>query len=529
MSTLNTPVLILNKHYVAVGVASAKHAICMLFRGTAEVVDQDESKRFNTYDFGSWAELSEFKAEFEKADYSWVQSVKQALAVPPIVRLLSYGEFKKRTPKFNRHNVFLRDNGTCFDGSTLVQLKNGNWSPIKDINIGDEVLTSNGCSVVLDKQSKISNKPRFVVKPYLGLPVVCTGDHRFLSNNGHYIKAADLKGHKIMWPLTGGNGRGISLDLALLIGYYAAEGCVIGKDKRHTRFTIAPEEDEIASDIKRLVRTLYDKYTSDVLRVDKRTGSVYRVLGITSKLVASTMLKYVSGNRARIKKFALDPCLFNAGIVNNILRGILAGDGCVVRVRDSVCQVLTTSSRVLALQVQRMMWRVGKLASIVEGRQYKFNPGAKVYFVRWYNSSRHLGKIVAIDGKKYVEAPIQYINEITHNDVVWDISVAVDHNFVTESGIVHNCQYCGRKFKSADLSLDHIIPKSKGGKLEWTNVVCACLKCNVKKGSRPLSECGMHLIKQPVAPARMFDIPKNHHKSWASFVDAAYWGTELKD
>ena len=48
----------------------------------------------------------------------------------------------------------------------------------------------------------------------------------------------------------------------------------------------------------------------------------------------------------------------------------------------------------------------------------------------------------------------------------------------------HLCQYCGRHFPAHLLSIDHVVPRSRGGETTWENVVCACLTCNVKKGGR---------------------------------------------
>lgn len=66
----------------------------------------------------------------------------------------------------------------------------------------------------------------------------------------------------------------------------------------------------------------------------------------------------------------------------------------------------------------------------------------------------------------------------------------------------HRCQYCGNHYSSPRLSLDHVMPKSRGGPDTWENIVCACLKCNVDKGGRTPDEAGMHLIREPVKPKR---------------------------
>ena len=66
----------------------------------------------------------------------------------------------------------------------------------------------------------------------------------------------------------------------------------------------------------------------------------------------------------------------------------------------------------------------------------------------------------------------------------------------------HQCQYCGKSFSPIDLSVDHVIPRSRGGKTSWENVVCCCLRCNSKKGDRTPSEAGMDLIAEPKRPQR---------------------------
>ena len=59
------------------------------------------------------------------------------------------------------------------------------------------------------------------------------------------------------------------------------------------------------------------------------------------------------------------------------------------------------------------------------------------------------------------------------------------------------CQYCGRRFPSSELSLDHVVPRSRGGQSTWTNIVCACTRCNARKGGRLPAEANMHLIRRP--------------------------------
>lgn len=62
------------------------------------------------------------------------------------------------------------------------------------------------------------------------------------------------------------------------------------------------------------------------------------------------------------------------------------------------------------------------------------------------------------------------------------------------------CQYCGKSFFPGELTLDHVIPRAKGGKTSWKNIVSCCSSCNVKKADRTPEEAGMRLIKQPITP-----------------------------
>jgi 5-methylcytosine-specific restriction endonuclease McrA len=94
------------------------------------------------------------------------------------------------------------------------------------------------------------------------------------------------------------------------------------------------------------------------------------------------------------------------------------------------------------------------------------------------------------------------------------------------------CQYCGKSFPMSELSLDHVVPRSRGGITSWENIVCACVACNVRKGGRTPHEARMHLIRQPVKPRRSpllsIKLGNPKYESWRSFVDSAYWNVDLR-
>jgi 5-methylcytosine-specific restriction endonuclease McrA len=94
------------------------------------------------------------------------------------------------------------------------------------------------------------------------------------------------------------------------------------------------------------------------------------------------------------------------------------------------------------------------------------------------------------------------------------------------------CQYCGKRFSTQELSLDHVTPRSQGGKATWENIVCCCIKCNVKKGGRTPEQAHMHLITKPVKPKRSpvinIRLADERYWTWKQFLDNAYWTVELK-
>lgn len=97
----------------------------------------------------------------------------------------------------------------------------------------------------------------------------------------------------------------------------------------------------------------------------------------------------------------------------------------------------------------------------------------------------------------------------------------------------NTCQYCGRRLKSKDLNIDHVVPRSRGGMDTWENLVCACVACNIRKGSRLPEEAGMALVREPfrptLNPAIVAQIGSQQYASWKSFLDEAYWNVELEE
>ncbi len=105
----------------------------------------------------------------------------------------------------------------------------------------------------------------------------------------------------------------------------------------------------------------------------------------------------------------------------------------------------------------------------------------------------------------------------------------------------HKCQYCGKKKSLSELNIDHIIPKSKGGKNTWENLTCACISCNSKKRDRTPKEANMKLLNHPVKPTIYLMFKKylnglkiEDAKEWVhffpqDFISEAYWSVSLID
>jgi 5-methylcytosine-specific restriction endonuclease McrA len=94
----------------------------------------------------------------------------------------------------------------------------------------------------------------------------------------------------------------------------------------------------------------------------------------------------------------------------------------------------------------------------------------------------------------------------------------------------YTCQYCGSQPGPKELTIDHLVPKSRGGKSEWTNCVLACLKCNARKANLSVRDAKMTLRKVPKKPkwTALAHIPQSQRRmSWNAFISDAYWNIEL--
>lgn len=112
ISTLNTSVLVLNRFFMAVHVVSARRAFVLLYREMAEVIHLEDNLYAN-YDFSSWCEISELRSTEREPSEDWIRTVSFELQVPRVIRLYRYDRVPKQSLRFNRRNLFARDEHRC--------------------------------------------------------------------------------------------------------------------------------------------------------------------------------------------------------------------------------------------------------------------------------------------------------------------------------------------------------------------------------------------------------------------------------
>ncbi|MEL6189440.1 MAG: HNH endonuclease, partial [Myxococcota bacterium] len=104
MTVLDSSVLVLNRLYQPVNITTVRRAFTLLYQGTAKAIDD----QFQTFDFESWAELSE---TVHSTDI--IQTVSSSILVPRVIVLQIFDRFPRMHVRFSRQNIFLRDQSTC--------------------------------------------------------------------------------------------------------------------------------------------------------------------------------------------------------------------------------------------------------------------------------------------------------------------------------------------------------------------------------------------------------------------------------
>lgn len=95
----------------------------------------------------------------------------------------------------------------------------------------------------------------------------------------------------------------------------------------------------------------------------------------------------------------------------------------------------------------------------------------------------------------------------------------------------NTCQYCGCKPGLENLTIEHILPRSRGGITSWDNCVIACIACNKTKANMTLAESGFKLLKKPIRPRwdMFFEPEAIKIESWRKFLSEVYWNIPLEE
>ncbi|EMI44472.1 HNH endonuclease [Rhodopirellula sp. SWK7] len=109
---LDTNVLVLNRFYMPIRVVNVRRALTLLYRECAEVIDCDDGQ-YVSYDFGSWCELSQLAAADKQPGEEFLKAVDFEVKVPRIARLTRFDRMPAQTVRFNRRNLFARDEYRC--------------------------------------------------------------------------------------------------------------------------------------------------------------------------------------------------------------------------------------------------------------------------------------------------------------------------------------------------------------------------------------------------------------------------------
>jgi hypothetical protein len=357
----------------------------------------------------------------------------------------------------------------CVDEATPILTDKG-YVAAFDICPGDKVLTRDGYHTVNAVRVKEPEQKVYVVKPYYGEPLTVTEDHRILvgtyTNPTHQASRQANRTWKtpselaqwdeLMTPKMYLSYRTeecepadpVSPAAARLLGWWMAEGNYGYKrpDGGYYRigFTLNVNESELATAILADCKEVFGDVSISTKVLTHPGGTHSLGVVVYARDAADFIQRWTQGGYAGDKAFRDEVMTWPVSLQRHLLGAMWDGDGCVTadtRTQTAVYDYSTISHR-LALQVQELCHRQGRLASLVHGiNRGGGYGGSDCYHVRYRpDAAASFGKLIK---PGLIEVPVQYVREIDEYDrVVVDISVDGKPEFVTSSGIVHNCGYC---------------------------------------------------------------------------------------
>lgn len=523
-------VLLLDKNYVALNIIGWKKTLKLLVNGKAEPVHNGQKPKIIPYAKGNFI-------------------------IPSVVRLLTSVPWRAHpaSVKFTRKNVIIRDNMTCFTPNMLVLMSNGSFVPIKEIKIGDKIIDGFGKEQIVEFVNKeYVNKIIYEIRKIgNGDSIFATPDHPFLiyENNNYIWKSARelttndyLCEPKIFIPKNKiinqidlfdfcrskylkmfGNGMikhysgkpinriiRCNNNLGRLIGYFLSEGSVC---KNTTTFSFNIIEKEYHTDVIMLVKEIFGINSAVHNFPDRHTTVIVCCSSIMAKFFKNLCL-LTGEKRVLNKNYSID-------FLHGILSGISRGDGnfnkklyrCTIMlsvqnlIRDlfiisNICGIYPTLSKT-------GIRKDGRIYKSVIFNAENFNAISKIANLNFEKYASNLKKSDRLFNLNHILAKVSRINSVEYNGLVYNLQISGSNSFVVNNTSVHNCQYCGSKVNKAEITIDHIVPVSRGGQSTFQNCVVCCMKCNNTKADRTPSEVQMTLLYKPGQPS-FADLYRNH-------------------
>ncbi len=180
-------------------------------------------------------------------------------------------------------------------------------------------------------------------------------------------------------------------------------------------------------------------------------------------------------------------------------------------------------------------WAAVNVATVARALTLLFNEAAKVVDVSDYQAFTwsDWAKINPRDGDLFIQSTsirlrVPEVIVLTAYDGMPETAVTFSRRNIFKRDH-YTCQYCGKQPGMEELTLDHVLPKSREGTTVWTNTVLACLPCNKRKANRTPDEAGMHLRSKPAKPSwrPAYAMRIERPESWSKFMSEAYWNIEL--
>ena len=511
MNLMRKPVLQLNSCLEPVRIIWARKALTLLTKGKAIVVVHTD------------------------------REIYPGIFMPSVIRLLEYKFVPIRMQTLSRKNIFMRDGYRCFGAGTRILMANGRQIPIEQVSVGDRVIDADGSPTsVLALGNSIAENAVKLRHRGSSEVTITTADHEFLTPDGSYVPIGEepeylvfprhvryelpsahdisvpammpqdhwfkMRASRIYWtkrPREHGLPLTIDADaeFAYILGLFVGDGSTSNRGDRpcaegyylNWAFNIN-EKETLALAVQEWAKKIG---VNAALYPSKRGSGLTVVVG--SKML-SMIFRRLCGEGCEVKKVPIEIIgQYHA----EFLRGLFDSDGGVYPELSKASITMTSYEAVFGAQA--MLWGLGIYPTVSTGEPLNKRP-TWTLILQAENFGRFMKLVIGeeVDAgdeiygdEKYVYRKFKSIEAIDEDVVVYNFETE-SHSYIANGLAVHNCMYCGKSSSGEGLELEHVIPRSRGGKNEWVNLVSACRKCNSRKGDRTPEEAGMPLLRRPL-------------------------------